>query len=224
MPHDEAKTDPPPSGGRSYASQIFQVAAVNIYHQRNGNLRYEQREPSGENGDTGERLVDYSVSPPKDGPSLYDRIMGKDSEFFYTRPLLGGKEIIDIGNQISDNNGKDWYFAERNSPVDGVPKVGSQEELLAQLANAAKSGQFPIVLRVNTNNEPFLTDSGAGAAGGSGGWHVVTVMDFVDGSPPRVMVDNQWDRSSDHTNRDYGVPLPVLFKAMQEPEVKDKNS
>ena len=49
-------------------------------------------------------------------------------------------------------------------------------------------------------------------------------MDFVDGSPPRVMVDNQWDRSSDHTNRDYGVPLPVLFKAMQEPEVKDKNS
>lgn len=224
VPHDEAKSDPPISGGRSYASQIFQVAAVNIYHQRNGNLRYEQREPSGESGDTGERLVDYSVNPPKDGPSLYDRVMGKDSEYFYTRPLLGGKEIIDIGNQISDNNGKDWFFAEKNYSVDGVPKVSSQEELLAQLANAVRNGQLPIVLRVNTNNEPFFTDSGAGAAGGSGGWHVVTVMDFVDGSPPRVMVDNQWDRSSDHTNRDYGVPLPVLFKAMQEPEVKDKSS
>lgn len=217
-PHDEAKTDPPMSGGRNFANQIFQVAAVNVYYQRHGDKRYEQREPSGKDGDTGERLVDYSVNPPKEGPTWFDKLTSQDFDFFYNSPNLGGPAIVDIGNQITDNKGKSWYFAQKDNAGGDVPTVSSQEDLLRQLENAANSGQLPVVLRVNTRNEPFWTDSGAGKAGGSGGWHVVTVTDFAGGSPPKIMVDNQWDRNSDHDSKSSAIDLPTLYRAMQMPE------
>lgn len=221
VPHDEAKNDPPLQGGRGFASQVFQVAAVNIYHQRHGSWRYEQREPSGKDDETGERLVDYSVNPPKDGPTFYDKFMGKDSEVFYDNPNLGGPQIIDICNQISDNKDQNWYFAQKDNAVGDVPRINSEDDLLKQLVNAERTGQLPIVLRVNTNNEPFYTDSGAGKAGGSGGWHVVTVMNFTNGDPAKIMVDNQWDRNKDHTAKSNAIPLSALYRAMQQPQ---KNS
>lgn len=216
QPHDEAKMDPLPDGGRNFASQVFQVAAVNVYHQRHGSWRYEQREASGEKGDTGERLVDYSQNPPKEGPTLWDELRGKDSEYFYRSPQLGGERIIDIGDQIMDNGNQPWYFAAKDAPTFGQPPtVDSPESLKEALEEAKRSGELPIVLRVNTQKEPFLKDSGNGEAGGSGGWHVVTVTNIIDGDPPKVAVDNQWDKNSDRTSREKALDYDTLYQAMR---------
>jgi hypothetical protein len=84
QPHGEAKENPPADGSRSYASQLFEVTAVNLYYAKehaNGgpDIHYEQHE--GKKGakpaaDNGERLVDYSdAKNPKEvgrAPGLPD--------------------------------------------------------------------------------------------------------------------------------------------------------
>ncbi|MBX9688935.1 MAG: hypothetical protein K2X27_19665 [Candidatus Obscuribacterales bacterium] len=67
-PDGEAQQDPVWDGGRNFASQIFQMVAINTYWNRRdtmpggknvgkGNIQYAQ-------GDDGEYLLDVSVNPP----------------------------------------------------------------------------------------------------------------------------------------------------------------
>ncbi len=74
---------------------------------------------------------------------------------------------------------------------------------------------MPLIVWVDTNMEPFWTDSGAGKAGGSGGGHVVTITDYNPGPPARVTVDNQWGKGADH---DATRPISVhdLYQAIKD--------
>jgi hypothetical protein len=151
-PHDEAKTNPPLDGGRSLASQLFQVTAVNIsYQKENSDLRYRQREKDpAAPGDTGERLVDYSTKPPQN--------VGQ-------RPALSDDQIVNIGNEITGKNEKDWFIDHSKYRGNNTVKVDSEQDLQDKIAEAKAQGKLPVVIGVHTGNEPFLTDSGAGAAG-----------------------------------------------------------
>ncbi|MBX9722868.1 MAG: LysM peptidoglycan-binding domain-containing protein, partial [Candidatus Obscuribacterales bacterium] len=80
-PDPEASHNPPEYGARSHASQVFQVTALNMYHQTDsftytdshgrqhtvppGGMRYEQHNPTpGRPNDHGERLIDTTTHPP----------------------------------------------------------------------------------------------------------------------------------------------------------------
>jgi hypothetical protein len=59
------------------------------------------------------------------------------------------------------------------------------------LARMEKEGRLPAILEVNTSNEPFWSDSGGSAAGGSGSWHALTITDY-DAQKRKVSICNQW--------------------------------
>src|SRR4029453_8409880 len=76
---------------------------------------------------------------------------------------------------------------------------------------------LPIIVEVNTQNEPFYTDSGAGAAGGSGSWHLLLVREF-DPDTGKVQIDNQWGEAVDHNTEQRAIDVRVLYVAMRDPD------
>lgn len=87
---------------RSYASQIFEVTAINMhYHKENAanppqKIRYEQHQPNGE--DNGERLFDYSKVDPATGKKPLE-MRGSFGEM--TRaPDLSITELSDVTREI----------------------------------------------------------------------------------------------------------------------------
>ena len=209
QPHTQSKLDSREDGARSYASQVFQVAAVNAYWQRQTedsesnqiDVRYEQVDPEGDT-DTGERLLNYwGMSPSeqteKDGTPM-------------RHPNLGINDIWDVYSQITGNNEKNAFLANAETVKNSrVPTFENEDQLQAQLTYLKDAGRLPAVIQVDARNEPFLTDSDDGMEGGSDGWHVVTVTDF-DPATDRVSVDNQWGMDADKFG-DEALPLEELY-------------
>jgi hypothetical protein len=223
--HDQSKNWPPIDGQRTHASEIFEVTAVNIHYaqenKKNGtDIRYEQKDPAkGDNADTGERLMDYSKHPPqpvtKDGWTYFN-FWGKDIR----DPNLVDKAITDISNSITGKNEKDVLLQAWGKSEGGVTAVHSEDELKAKLKDLKDQHKLPAIIFVDTNNEPFYTDSGRGAAGGSGGYHVVTVTDY-DEKTGAVCVDNQWDKGADH-GKNNPINVHDLYTSMQFKEDAEK--
>ncbi|MBY0547565.1 MAG: hypothetical protein K2W95_09750 [Candidatus Obscuribacterales bacterium] len=172
-PYDPARN----SYGRSYASQLFQLTAVNAYYASKGlNRRYEQRAPEGPE-DTGERLIDTTNNAVvAKVPSLTCDQM-KDA----CVQVAGVACNIFESNKLNDNN---------------VNKFSSAQDLQTQLLDLQKKDKLPAIIMVNTKQEPYYTETGKGRSGHAPGWHVVTIWN-VDRSG-RVLVDNQWGRRSDN--------------------------
>lgn len=222
----------PRAGERTFASQIFQNVAINTYWNEAtvgpdrkpyapGTIKYKHDGAPAKDSDTGQRLVttdptgkeiELGRSPHLGShayPEIYRRIAGKHPDTLSM--IAAGKEEPD---------------------AKGVVKVDSPEKMHEKLAELSrKPGGFPIILRVHTSNEPFWTDSGAGAAGGAGtkldeakkaktvpgGWHVVTITGY-DARTRTAKVDNTWSESTDHLGRPGGKPgiaLDELYKAMK---------
>jgi len=222
---------------RNYASQIFQVTAVNIHWQRQdkrpydrpgvltrigmelgltdgnevakGSIRYEQRPPvpGMTPPDTGERLVDYSRNPPQ--------VVVDGQGTPVQRPNLYPDAITEISNQITGKNEKDMVIVNKALSANSAVNVGSEKDLQDALAKAKVEGRMPIIIYVHTSNEPFFSDSGEGAAGGSGGWHVVNITDY-DAANALVSVDNEWGESADGLTGDRRVSTANLYKATSE--------
>lgn len=212
-PDQEAAKAGKVDGIRDHASQLFQIGAVNVWYAGNEpNLRYEQRkiDPTLTPPDTGERIVDYSSNPPQiQRPGFFAKLTGtKEDE--YNRPGLTNDKIVYAGNQIEGSQSKDWQLSSSN--------VKSLDELEAKLKDAKEHGKLPLVAIVHTGNEPFYTDSGAGTAGGSGGWHAVTITDYVAGQPAKVAVDNQWGSTSDHLGQNK-INIQDMYNALNTPEI-----
>ncbi len=217
----EEKKSTPEDGDRSYASQIFQVTAVNLAHQTHdfhvkdekgndvtypaGTVEYRQGKP------------DENATPPTSGEVLVDKRTGKpilDGGKEIHAPSLKDDSIVDCYNQISDHKDSGFYICNKDN-VDGdgkqVTQIGSEAELKAKILEAQKDGKLPIILGVNSGQEPFYSDSHGGAAGGSGGGHVVTITGIdKDG---KVQVENQWGKESKHS-----VDMHELYIATMLPK------
>lgn len=218
----EAQGHPPGYGDRSYASQIFQVTAINLHHQTTpysytdaagvqhnvpaGGMRYEQI-PNPTPPDTGERLYDTTTNPRtlvKNEPDITD-----DGIVRVNNRLTG-----DTGNGVMIDHSEYVY-----GNASGVTTVSSEKDLNDRIREAAeaKPPKLPLIIGVHTGNEPFLHDSGGGAAGGSGGGHVITVTGYEAGPPARVHVDNQWGEGVDYQgNRSMSVH--DLYLTMRPPD------
>jgi hypothetical protein len=226
----EAKENPPADGNRSHASQIYQVTAVNLYYQKQpytytdaagnpktvpaGQIEYQQvpDQPGAIPPVVGgERLIDKSTTPPTTIMSDWAAGTPKDN------PDLADRAMVDIPNIISGTN--DAVMIEHEKAVygdkTGVDTFKSEEEMKDYIKKAKEDGKMPIIVGVHTGQEPFLHDSGGGAAGGSGGWHVVTITDY-DEATGKVKIDNQWGSSADHQG-DNGVHVHDLYRASRKP-------
>lgn len=203
---DQESSSNTPSS-RTHASEIFQRTAVNLHYElasryTGHNIRYIQLNSPGRD-DTGERLIDYTRNPPtkKRAPELVDRV------------------LCEISNLITGKSEKGLVICnERNTcgTVDSqITQIKSEQDLAEAIKRLKAENKLPVVLRVDCKSEPFFTDSGGGIEGGSEGAHVVTVRDIV-GSPPRVMIDNQWGEKDDHLTD--GVPLHDLYIATLRPK------
>ncbi len=191
----QASHHPSPDGERSYASQIFQVAAINNYYDRvnksttpNGQIRYEQDTPTGP-ADTGERLWNYGTTPKSAATDAAGNVMSP--------PKIPTSELEKISNDISGKNEKDFVLINGKYGDANTVKFKSEAELGKKLEQMKKDGKLPAIIWVDAQNEPFFTDSGAGSNGGSGGAHVVTITDY-DPKSGRVQIDNQWEQADDH--------------------------
>lgn len=98
----------PGENNRSFASQIYEVTAVNVHYAKEnaktnppGQIRYEQRDPgpdSGPNGDNGERLYDYSKKDPKTGKVPAEVMLDKEP---VRSPDLTPQEIANLSRDLN---------------------------------------------------------------------------------------------------------------------------
>jgi len=221
LPDSEAQADDPSGKGRSFASQLFQITAVNIYYSGKSfvdakgrkTIRYEQDEfDAGIHRDTGERLIHLTKVPPEpvkggDGKPMAGTGVGADEIAYIREEITGQKDFHTITHVDRDKTNYQHKTLE----------IKGQEDLKDALESAQKEGRLPIIVEVNTRNEPFYTDSGAGAAGGSGSWHLLLVTDF-DAGTRRVQIDNQWGEAADHNTKERAIPLHELYVAMRDPD------
>lgn len=197
----------PIASTRSHASEIFQRTAINLHWKLAGrynghDIRYEQvKAPGGE--DTGERLLDGT---------LKGRVLEKS-------PNLDDHVLCEISNLVTGKSEKGIILCnERNlcgKDTSEITKIKSENDLADAIKRLKAENKLPAILRVDCTSEPFFSDSRGGAAGGSSGAHVVTVRD-ISGSPPRIMVDNQWGDKYDHI-KDGGIPVHDLYLATLAP-------
>lgn len=205
-PDHQAVHHPPPEGERSHASQIFQVTALNMYYQTEpytytdsrgrqhtvppGGMSYEQdRQRPGHPEDAGERLIDTTARPP--------RTVGRS-------PDITDDGIVRVNNRLTGETGTDTVISHSGNcygDSSRVSTVQNEQQLNDRIAQAVRDGKLPVIVRVETSNQPWLRDSGNGSAGGSGGAHVITITGYEAGPPARVQVDNQWGESTDYQGR-----------------------
>ncbi len=218
-PGGEESRNPPQDGQRSYASQIFQVTAVNVHYQSNelrtrdsegnetvyppGTVEYVQRDPlaGGRPPTTGELLVDRRTGDP-----IQDRGANIDS------PNLNDDPQVDIYNEIAGTRPPERGMVLVNDGMlagagDRVTHLSSEQQLRSEIERAQSEGRLPIILKVQSAGEPFFSDSGGGRAGGSGGAHVVCITGF-DAQTGNVQIDNQWGHDSDHP-----INISELYRA-----------
>ncbi len=222
-PDKEASANPPKDGNRSYASQVFQLTAANIFWQgrsfdndhnpvRKGDLRYVQIEPvKSISGDTGERVRNArgeTITSQEDGA----KIMAPD---------LSLNALIMISNEISGK--KEEKFILSNARAAGADEYyagmfGNENELAKMITD--QKNQYPLILAVHTYHDPFWKDSGHGDRGGAGGeqggWHVINITGFNQ-KTGEVQISNQWGDKTDKK-----VSLSTLYKATFGPPESTK--
>jgi hypothetical protein len=215
--HGAAEVGYPADARRSYASQIFQTTAVNLYYIEHKSLiRYLQTDDSSGKGDTGERLEDRSKHPPKPYKTHAPGVMAVPGH------------MLDVQHFITGEQG--MLLTSQNRPTDAksaVVHIHSEEDLKKALEDAKKHGKFPITIEVSSNTEPFRSDGG----GPNGVPHAVTICGYDDSEPknPKIYVDNQWGAGPDHLagmdaeHRDGQAPLSLhqMWQATRKPIVND---
>jgi hypothetical protein len=199
QPDDESKVNPPKDGDRSYATQLFNVTATNIVHKHDRDGKVYVNDPDGSK----EVLVNQGTR-------------GKVGE----EPDLDDGQIVRAYHLINGTKGKEKDIlidraGTESGDYAGVTSIKTEKELADKLAEAKAKGQLPMIIGVNSNVEPFWSDSGHGSAGGSSGGHVVNVTDYQPGPPSRIQIDNQWGSASDRTG-DRAVTTRELFIAMHD--------
>lgn len=198
-----------PANERTYASELFQIASVNLHYQNTG-YRYEQRHLTGPfKQDTGEDLF-LDGKKVSDDPSI--------------RPV----SYREIENSITGANDRDprldnvLYFSkpEQIGPdaiENGARFFKTEQEFELHLRQLKETSGFPVVLTVNTANDPFVADDPTRVSD-AGGWHAITVRDFLPGNPSKVYIDNPWGPKFSHHTDARAIPVHELYLSTFSPD------
>ena len=214
-PDKEALASNPRKGRREYATQLFNLAAVNIWYGAvKPSMHYEQRTHDDHGKQTvEERIVDYTTG--KRVPVL-DPVDKKPID----SPYLAADQIASISDSIV---GHHEPFAVLAVQPHSICLPGERKESV-RAANLVDEKHFPLVLdklkkehllpaiaHVDTEVDPLNKDAGSGAFGPGGG-HVVNIVDYQSGPQPRVSMDNEWRKVDDHL--DASVRLHDMYLCM----------
>jgi hypothetical protein len=211
-PDREAKKYSLDHEGRNFASQIFQVGAVNLSYQiekRLGNethdIRYEQRRHFA-GSDTGERLFDITNGRKREV---------RDSSGARARsPELSLSPIARLHNVLAENNDQDITLEyDKQDRNNENQQFKNKEELVEYLHTAKINGQLPVIVQVHTDHEPMYSIDVTETTGGTGGWHVFLVTD-INGD--KIDIDNSWGKKNDQK-----ADVRNLFLSMVEPDSQD---
>lgn len=191
----EEATHPPTDGQRSHASRIFQVTAVNVAidnkNSRSLNpskLRYEQH--ASENGDSGERWMDYSKNPP-------EVLKDKDGKPV-SHPQLSITQLREISNSITGKKERDVALMNTDRDSDATT-YRNDRELHDLLAKLKRENKLPVIMWVDPRHEPFHTECETGASDKKDKTaHVITITDY-DPKTQQATIDNQWTKACDHS-------------------------
>ena len=205
-PHDTSKLAFPKSGQRSHASELFQVAAINLALNarpgiREGSLAYRQNDRRPETVNLGERVIDYSVDPPTD----------KKFEGLYVSDVLLMNKLV---TGVDEPDLVMWRSPVKREKAFGKPFT-TEEDMEKALFDAKRNGKLPAVVYVYSGNDPLWQDAPNNADGGRGGGHFINVTDIQPGRPPKVEIDSTWWRRADHTSQP--LTLSELYHASLEP-------
>ncbi len=198
----QAKSETKKDGERDYASQLFQDSAISVVY---GSYKRVEPDPNKRPPDNGDRHQPRGSLQTAEGtPGLTPDELARINE-----KISGDRNMIPIleGNNVNEG--------------DGQIHVNSEQELKAKLAEFKEQGKLPAIILVNSNHEPFLTDSGKGSGApkaGSEGLHYVTITDY-DPKTGAIKIDNQWGRDSDHTS----VTTQELFLATKKGDMTQES-
>lgn len=200
QPDQEARSYREKVGVRSHSTQLFNIVANNLAFVQS-NYRYES--PA-----TGEIVKDYTTTPP-----VPLDFMGLDST-----------ELVKVNDRILGKAEPEAMLSntQRDAATAGL-KFSSEADLEKCLNDLKKKNLLPVIVEVDTSQNPLWTDQG----GGGGGGHVVTVTDYLPGKPAKVLVDNQWGFTRDHqrgaamtlhdfymTTLPHSAALPIIEKEL----------
>ncbi len=176
VPGAEERTFPPQDGARSFASQLYQVTALNDLGQReNPPLCFSQRRPASRS-DTGEYWTDAS---------------GRIVEPF------GGLTVGEIADEaerlLPGDNTVIMLDANANWQEGSIIAFNNEKDLTSKLLELKENNDLPIILAVNGSDPVF-----GGGSPNNGINHVVCISDIdTSTNPPRVKIDNQWGSRND---------------------------
>lgn len=222
-PDLEARRHPPADGQRSFASQLFQVTAINTYWQR----RSEDEKPAPDSTVVYKQLPDFPKLDEKGEMDTGERLintandqevmMGPASKREPVRaPWIETWGLQEVYNRVSGQTECDFVLANYAALPDGpssADKPGripfrSSAELARKLAILQEEGKLPVIIKVNVGNEPLKSDG----SGKPFGWHLVTVRSYIP-ETGRVLMDNQWTRSSHHS-----ITIDELYRCSLAPK------
>jgi hypothetical protein len=226
-PDSEALMDRPAKGLRTYATQLFNLAAVNIwYGAAMPGTKYEQREQILKGKpEVVEQLTDYSHGKPVklrdwltkeviDNPHLGDNQIA-----FISDSIVGKHEpfaVLKVGPSVC-------FLPGEKTPPTKATNIVNEHELPNILLTLKKRHLLPAIAGVDTDVEPLNKDTGSGAYGPGGG-HVVNLFDYQDGVHPKVAMDNQWSQKDDHLSHGRQVDLHDMFLSMAGKEAAKQDA
>ena len=201
-PDQEAKESRPAKNARDYATQLFNLTAINTWYSAvKPGARYEQRTHGiGRDESVEERVTDYSsgkpvrmVDPISKQP-LDNPYFAADQIAFISDAVIGKHEpyaVLSFGS-------KSLYLpGEKKQSVHAVD-ILDEGHLKSVLEKLKAAHQLPAIAAVDCGVDPLNADLGASVRGAEFGGHVVNVSDYAGGKEPRVSLDNEWAKKDDH--------------------------
>jgi YD repeat-containing protein len=194
---------------------LFNAEGKEIFRQSNpGDIVYDKPGASSP-WESGEQLR-LRESPNRAKARLVDRDGSKTDA-----PGLYNDEIADLYSHITGKQRDnpfliqlgDSYSFERGN---NLAKVSSEADLQKMLTEMQNNKQYPVIMAVYSNQQPFIGWVDSFFVGGSGGYHVINIQSF-DPATGMVKFTNQWGSRNDHV-LDGGVHISKIWQGMNKPK------
>jgi len=224
VPDKEALKSRPQEGKREYATQLFNLAAANIWYSAvKPGMHYEQRLHTAHSKEIiEERITDYSSGTAK---SVLDPLTKKpiDSPYFAADQIAFISDAI-VGHHepfaVLAMGPHSLYLPGEKRQHVHAANIIDEPHLPVILETLKKKHLLPAIAHVDTTVEPLNTDTGCGAYGDGGG-HVINIFDYKSGHQPRVSMDNEWRKEDDHLDASVDLHDGYLCMAGSEIALND---
>ncbi len=175
------------SGYRSYASQLFQLGAVNAHWQRQtkapdgstvpkGSIKYETTRPADPAKAPEEGLINTSVSP-----ATRLTLLGRP----INEPFITPQSLTSLERQITGKHVPNRILTRDFATTRDITNIASADQLGKQLSELKRDGGFPATITVYASAMHLLS-----------GWPGLTCKDLSDNGGPHVLRITGYDEAT----------------------------